>query len=194
MASYSSLPPSRTSTRNKKPSNYAKYIEEYQQQVIHSLSQINPKSTKKLKSEFELSNDLPISISEPKKTKKYIPCVLPDGKRLNLEILFSKAKPPVKAKPKPKKEIVEQNMTTEKKPTPPDNNLLSKFLFAFQEIEKNEKEVENDSAKNGNSADIQIQNKKEPKELRKKEKDEDDKFAKYYDKLKKLDEKFIEVS
>ena len=85
-------------------------------------------------------------------------------------------------------------MTTEKKPSPPDNNLLSKFLFAFQEIEKNEKEVENDSAKNGNSADIQIQNKKEPKELRKKEKDEDDKFTKYYDKLKKLDEKFIEVS
>lgn len=48
--------------------------------------------------------------------------------------------------------------------------------------------------KNGNSADIQIHNKKEPKELRKKEKDEDDKFAKYYDKIKKLDEKFIEVS
>ena len=194
MASYSSLPPSRTSARSKKPSNYAKYIEEYQQQVIHFLYQINPKSTKKLKSEFELSNDPPLSASEPKKTKKYIPCLLPDGKRLSLEILFSKEKPAVKARPKPKKEIIEQNMTTEKKPSPPDNNLLSKFLFAFQEIEKNEKEVENDSGRNGNSADIQIQNKKEPKELRKKEKDEDDKFAKYYDKLKKLDEKFIEFS
>ena len=55
--------------------------------------------------------------------------------------------------------------------------------------------MENDSVKNGNSADIPInQNKKEPKELRKKEKDEDDKFAKYFDKIKKLDEKFIEVS
>jgi hypothetical protein len=86
-------------------------------------------------------------------------------------------------------------MTTEKKQLPTENNLLSKFLFAFQEIEKNAKEVENDSAKNGNSADIQInQGRKEPKELRKKEKDEDDKFTKYYDKIKKLDEKFIEVS
>jgi hypothetical protein len=33
MSSYSSLPGCRTSSRSKKPSNYAKYIEEYQKQV-----------------------------------------------------------------------------------------------------------------------------------------------------------------
>ena len=61
MTSYSSLPPSRTSSRSKKPSDYAKYIKEYQQQVIHSLSQIIPKSTKKLKSEVEIYNEIPLS-------------------------------------------------------------------------------------------------------------------------------------
>ena len=40
-----------------------------------------------------------------------MPCILADGKRLNLEILFSKAKS-AKPKPKPKKEIIEQNLTT----------------------------------------------------------------------------------
>jgi len=112
MTSYSSLPPSRTSARSKKPSNYAKYIEEYQQQVIHPLSQIMPKSTKKLKSEIELSNEIPISSGEQNKTQKGIPCVLSDGRRLNLEILFSKAKPVPKAKSKPKKEVIEQTLTT----------------------------------------------------------------------------------
>ena len=64
-----------------------------------------PKSTKKLKSDLDFSNYLPVSVGEQKKPKNSVPCVLPDGRRLNLEILFSRDKP-IKAQPKPKKEKV----------------------------------------------------------------------------------------
>jgi hypothetical protein len=43
MTSYSTAPGTRISSRSKKPSNYAKYIEEYQQQVIHLLYIVNSK-------------------------------------------------------------------------------------------------------------------------------------------------------
>ena len=45
-----------------------------------------------------------------------------------------------------------------------------------------------------NSSEIPINNghtRKEPKEQKRKEKDEDDKCSKFYEKIKKLDEKFL---